>query len=593
MDRIGFETVDEATWRAAVEAALAKGQAARGPNAPPKTLDSLSGVTPEGLKIEPLYTQGPAGESSSAVRASWPHRALVAQHLDATGPDVASEIRDATSSGVEVLWLGADTLSDVERALKGDHATKVPILLDAGTRAARLAEAARELGCSHVSAMFDPFGAALRRAGLDVPLEGALDQAGALVRDAVDAQRPFTPRALALSAADVIDAGGAASHAIGYVLAGAAELARRLDARGLDKAKISEQIAVVVAPGTEVYYGIALLRALRVGWGKLFTALGVDTPGAPLVVGTTSRRSMAELDRPNNMVRITIETFALLAGGADIVAPRPFDELSATGKASALGRRLAKNTAIVLQEESGLTLVPDPAAGSYFIDSLTDQIARAGWEELRRIEREGGIVTSLSAGMFQRRVEEARKKRLDEIARRKRVLVGVNDFAAPSEALPGAPPEDDDAQGTRTWPIRALGAERDSEPFELLRLLVRGAGKPRRAVLSIVGDASKARARVGFTRRFFEVAGFDVTEESVDPASEVFVVCGTDDAYVDRGAGAVRAARAAGARAVVLAGKPGKLAEPLAEAGLTDAIYEGVDVLSVLRAILSRTARPL
>ncbi|MBK6516047.1 MAG: hypothetical protein IPG04_18600 [Polyangiaceae bacterium] len=581
----GFDTIDEAGWREAAVAGL-KG----------KPFAALEGKTPEGIAVEPLYLERHRPAAAAAAPAL-PARSLIAQHVDATaGAAANATVRAAAGAGVDVLWLGVEEVGALAAAISG-LPTNQPILLDAGTRATSLAEKALDLGYTQVSAMFDPFGAALRRWGLDISLEAALDQAGTFVRDAAAltalgearGSAPFHPRALAFSAADVIDAGGTASQAIGYVLAACIDVMRRLEIRGLSPAQAAAEMALVVAPGTDVFYGVATLRALRVAWSKVLVAAGAPDAPTPLVVGTTSRRSLSRLDPPTNMLRASVETFALLVGGADVVAPRAFDE--ATRGSSELGRRLAKNTAIVLQEESHLSVVPDPALGSFYIESLTDALARAGWEEMRQIEQEGGLIASLAAGQVQRRVHEARLAREKEVVERRRVLVGVNDFPTADPPAPDQHPEEE-AESTRTWPIRALDAPRDAEPFEALRARVASLPSRPRVALACVGDPAKARARAAFARGFFEVAGLQLQAASDEVgAAEIVVVAGTDDAYAAEGVAAVAAAKAAGARAIVLAGRPGELEPALRAAGLTDAIYLGADVPAVAGAILDRLAR--
>ncbi|NUP11188.1 MAG: hypothetical protein HOW73_34515 [Polyangiaceae bacterium] len=585
MDPTGFESADEAKWRAAAEAGLAG-----------KSFDQvLMGATPEGIPIEPLYLER---HRTSGVDVDLPERTFVGQRFDATGgADVRQAVRAALRSGVDVAWIAVDETKELEATLAGLDKSQ-PILLDAATRATRLAEKALDLGYTQVSAMFDPFGAALRSWGLDVPLEAALDQAGTFVRDAValralgqsqDPSSLFHRRALAFSAADVVDAGGHASHAIGYTLAGCLEVLRRLEVRGLDPAHAAGEMAIVVSCGTDVYGGIAFLRALRLGWAKLLAALGVEGAPAPLIVGTTSVRTLSRLDQPTNIIRVAVETFALQVGGADIVAPRVFDE--ASGVTTDLGRRLAKNTAIVLGEESHVRGVGDPASGSYFIDTLTVELARAGWNELGRIEREGGLISSLASGGFQRRVLDARVARAAQVAKRARTLVGVNEFAA-AEDQPGAGVADDDrAQSTRTWPIRALEPGRDAEPFEALRLRARSGGKAPRAQIVRVGDAAKSKAREAFARSFLEVGGFVVSTDAGDQPAEAVVIVGTDDAYKTGAEAAVFAAKNAGARAIVLAGRPGDLESTLQAAGLTHSIHLGADVPAVVGSILDRVQR--
>ncbi|MBL8742579.1 MAG: hypothetical protein JNK04_15835, partial [Myxococcales bacterium] len=276
-----------------------------------------------------------------------------------------------------------------------------------------------------------------------------------------------------------------------------------------------------------------------------------------------------------------------------------FDAL--TVDPSALGTRLAKNTPIVLAAESHLAAVRDPGNGSYYIEALTDALARAGWAELGRIESEGGLARSLEAGAFQARVTEARRQRGRDIARRKRVLVGTSDFASEALPLPTAGRTRDPAPG-------ALPAARDAEPFEALRASVDAMAarlQKRPSVLLIgLGPAPTYRAREAFVRRLFEVPGF-VVDLLPDPGAEAAteeafltnvlrarapgVVClvGADETYPTTAEPVVAAAKHAGVPAIVLAGKPGSLSEPLTAAGLTHSVALGDDMVAVLESIVA------
>jgi methylmalonyl-CoA mutase len=311
------------------------------------------------------------------------------------------------------------------------------------------------------------------------------------------------------------------------------------------------------------------------------------------VVGLVSRRAQALVDLPTNHLRATNEAFALAVGGADTIVGRAFDELAPAP--GALGRRVARNTQFILRDESHLGAVSDPAAGSYFLEALTDQLARAAWAELQRIEEEGGIEASIAGGALGARVDPSRSTLLNEVAKRKRTLVGVSDFALSGEAITEAIVPSAHAQGPFA-PMRA------AEPFEALRRRsqrLAASGRPPRALLACVGAPGDFRAREGFARRLFEAGGFAVSAASGppdDPAwaldaiardgAGVVVLCSSDEVYT---AHAVALARALAPRAlVVLAGKPGALAVELDAAGLAAAVHLGADVIATLAALLAK-----
>jgi methylmalonyl-CoA mutase len=183
-------------------------------------------------------------------------------------------------------------------------------------------------------------------------------------------------------------------------------------------------------------------------------------------------------------------------------------------------------------------------------------------------------------------VQDSLLRRRALIRGRERTIVGVNAFPAVGEAAMPDAAEDDAARSTRTWPIRALEAPRDAEPYEELREKARSLAEPPTVRIALVGAPAKAKAREAFARAFFEVGGFQVV--AGDAPADAVVLAGTDDAYQSAAEAAVVAAKEAGARAIVLAGKPGDLEAALRAAGLTDAIHLGIDVPSVAGAILDR-----
>jgi methylmalonyl-CoA mutase len=289
------------------------------------------------------------------------------------------------------------------------------------------------------------------------------------------------------------------------------------------------------------------------------------------------------------MIRGCLETAASILGGADVIATPPYDAVA--GGPSRLGRRLARNTQLVLKEEARLGSVADPAGGSFFVEAATESLARAAWDELRAIEREGGVRRSLESGAFPERVKAARARADGLVATRRRVVVGVNNFVAAGDTLP--PAQDDGARGP-------LAPVRVSEPFERLRRraleLSRRGDKPR-ALLVCLGAAKDYRAREEFSRRLLEAGGFEVdrdTGSGTDWIAEavrrggapIAVVCSSDERYGELGGAAVTACKTGGAKAVVLAGKPGALEAALVAAGLHSHLHLGCDAVSALGALL-------
>jgi methylmalonyl-CoA mutase len=177
----------------------------------------------------------------------------------------------------------------------------------------------------------------------------------------------------------------------------------------------------------EYFDGLAKVRALRLMWRTLTRAFGFETPA--VIEGRSSRRMLSARDPWPNLLRLTAAGYAGAVGGADAVV---LDGLSrANGRSDAFARRQARNTQAVLMEEAHLGRVDDPAAGSWFLDARTRDLAEAGWAEFQRIEGEGGLVTALRTGDVQDRVASARAEREAALASGTSQLVGVTKFVDP------------------------------------------------------------------------------------------------------------------------------------------------------------------
>jgi len=365
-----------------------------------------------------------------------------------------------------------------------------------------------------------------------------------------------------------------AAHAAGAD--GADELAATLSmaAARLDAGAAASRLGVQIAVGRDTFGELCKLRALRVCWAKLVAAAGAE-PVLPRLHAVASPRTASVRDPWVNMLRGTTEAFAAILGGADLFTPIAYDE--AAGPPSALGRRVARNTALVLREESQLGRVIDPAAGSYYLETLTDALAREAWRRFRAIESEGGIAALVADGRWAKRLEASRQKRSEAIAKRKEPIVGVSEFANLDEKpLPHA--------------AAAEGVHRDAEAFEALRDradALAAAGSLPGVALVTLGPAAEHRARLGYAAAFFAVGGLRThTTASTADKAPIACLCGSDERYAAEAAAAATALKAAGCARVLLAGRPGALEPALRSAGVDGFIFVGCDVASMLGQLL-------
>ena len=321
---------------------------------------------------------------------------------------------------------------------------------------------------------------------------------------------------------------------------------------------------VDISVGRDTFIELAKLRALRLCWSKLCIAAG--TPSGTLFISAhCSSRTLTQRDPWVNMLRTTTQVFAAMLGGADEVLPTRFDQDLGD---SPLGYRVATNTLRILEEESGLLRVADPAAGSYYLDTLTDQLAREAWKRFQQWEGEGGF-KAIDAQLL-KNLEAKWKARLELIAKRKLPILGVSEFANVDEKLPGAP--------------HALTAHRDDEQFEALRLKA-DATKPE-AILLTLGTLAESRARAGFTTNFLSAGGIRSREVTTPEKATLAVICGTDERYATEAVAAAKSLKAAGVAKVLLAGRPGEREAEFVASGIDGFLFMGADVVATLTDLL-------
>jgi methylmalonyl-CoA mutase len=273
----------------------------------------------------------------------------------------------------------------------------------------------------------------------------------------------------------------------------------------------------------------------------------------------------------------------------------------ALGLPDRFARRIARNTQLILLEESNLARVADPSAGSGGIEQLTRQLCSAGWSEFQDIERAGGAWAALEQGLIQKKVAAVRDQRLAAVARRKDALTGTTDF--PDLAEPpvsvlevAAVAQASVAAACRIEPLPRI---RLAEPFEQLRdasdrMLARTGARPK-IFLANLGKPSDFTARATFAKNFFEAGGIEAIGNDGFASSDEMIaalkasgarlacLCSSDDVYAREATAAAQALRGAGA-SVWLAGRPGALEPALTQAGVSGFVFAGCDALAALRA---------
>lgn len=226
------------------------------------------------------------------------------------------------------------------------------------------------------------------------------------------------------------NAGATEAQELGIAVASAVSHLRMFEEARQPLVYAAPHIGFSLAIDQDQFVSIAKLRALRALWARVAEVCSVAP--APLSVhAETSYRMMTVRDAETNILRSTLAAFAAAVGGADSLSILP--HTIAHGLPDAFARRIARNTQIILAQESHVDFVSDPAAGSGSVEALTEALCEAAWDEFRRIEAEGGVLESLQSGSIQARIADARKARAENYLAGKRHLVGTTIFAAVSE----------------------------------------------------------------------------------------------------------------------------------------------------------------
>jgi methylmalonyl-CoA mutase len=592
-----FPTPSRAEWRALVAAVLAKSGVAE--DVDPE--DALSYTTYDGIRIKPLYTADDAHDLDADgrpghppfVRGATPDGATAAgwdvrvRHAD---PDVARTNKAALNdleSGATSLWLvlGAGGLaeSDLEAVLDGVYLDLAPIVLDAGpdtlSAASALLTLSKQRGVDPAeltgSLGADPIGTRARTgaaADLDLlPTIGEQSKAFPNLRLATVDGTVYHEA----GASDGQELGIAASVGVAYL--------RALTAAGWSVDAALAAIEFRCAVTAEQFPSIAKLRAARRIWDRIAELSGASTERrGQRQHAVTSAAMLTRRDPWVNLLRTTIACFAAAVGGADSITVLPFD--AAIGRPDDFARRIARNTSAVLHDESSLARVLDAAGGSWFIESLTDDLAEKAWTVFTSIERAGGALDALDGGVIGDLIAQTQTKRADDIAHRRAPITGVSEYAYVDEKLVQRPP------------LPSVGADgaallpriRYAQDYEELRDRADAAAERPKVFLANLGPLAAHSARAAFAANLFQAGGLDcvtatgeitdIVRAFTESGTSVVCLCSSDKVYADEARPAAKALREAGAKQIWLAGQ-------VETEGVDGYLRAGCDALAVLRSV--------
>ncbi|HZP28172.1 MAG TPA: methylmalonyl-CoA mutase [Acidimicrobiia bacterium] len=321
-----------------------------------------------------------------------------------------------------------------------------------------------------------------------------------IVADIIEYTAKHMPKfnSISISGYHMQEAGATAVQELAFTLADGLEYVRYALARGLDVDAFAGRLSFFFAIGMNFFMEVAKLRAARLLWARIMRQFGPKKPGSMMLRThcQTSGVSLTEQDPYNNIVRTTVEAMAAVLGGTQSLHTNSFDE--AIALPSDFAARIARNTQLILAEETAITHVVDPLGGSYYVEALTDSLAKHAWDLIQEVEALGGMTKAVESGMPKLRIEEAAARRQARVDRGEDVIVGVNKYRLGDE--PEVEVRDVDNTVVREQQITRLRHLRETRDEarcqDALRRLAEGAaGDANLLELSI--EATRARATVG------------------------------------------------------------------------------------------------
>jgi Methylmalonyl-CoA mutase, N-terminal domain/subunit len=389
------------------------------------------------------------------------------------------------------------------------------------------------------------------------------------------------------------NAGATIVQELGYTLALANEYIAFCTEHGIEPAKVASRIQLTLSVGSNYFMEIAKLRAARLLWSTMVEQYKPECPCAYRVRINTvaSTWNKTTFDPYVNMLRSTTEAMSSAVAGADSISVLPFD--NAYKEADDFGYRIARNQQLLLKEESHMDKIVDPSAGSYYIETLTNNLAKEGWKLFLAVEEDGGFLAQAKANKVQQAVNASGKARHEAVSKRKEILLGTNQYPNFNELANGKEPVSTCCCCSEEAPAyEKLDFHRAASDFEALRLQTEKSGRRPKAFMLTIGNLAMRQARAQFSCNFLACAGYQVidnlgfktVEEGVDAAlkaeADIVVLCSSDDEYAEY---AIPAFQYLNGRAMfIVAGAPACM-DDLKAAGIEHFIHIRCNVLDTLK----------
>ncbi|MEV6320788.1 methylmalonyl-CoA mutase family protein [Nocardia sp. NPDC051787] len=608
----GADPVPEfAAWRKGVAGVLAKARRVDVTDLPEEPERLLDETTYDGLTIAPLYTRRDE-LSEQPLPGSFPfvrgrdatrdvHRGwfVSAQVGERDAAAANREILAGLENGISAIWLAVGErgvpVADLPTALAGLLFELAPLTLNAGGAVADAAEQVFAVLDGYAAPAREDIQVALGAAPLTSGFAGLADigPAEAVALAGRAAGRSETVRAITVDGTVFHDAGASDAQELGAAVAAGLAYLRALT-EGLDLADALGQLEFRFAATDDQFATIAKFRAARQLWARVAQVCGAPDCGGAPQHAVTSAAMMSRRDPWVNMLRTTLAAFGAGVGGADTVTVLPFDSALPPGElgvSKSFADRMARNTQLLLLEESHLGHVLDPGAGSWYVEDLTAALAAKAWEFLQEIEAAGGYPAALESGLLAERIAATKTARDTDVAHRKTAVTGVNEFPNLAER----PLSEAARQPGR---VARYGAA-----FEQLRdrsdaYLAEHGTRPK-ALLVPLGSVAEHNVRVTFVANLLASGGIEsinpgplevsaIAAAATESGAPIAVLCGSDARYGSEAGAAVEQLRAAGVPTVLLAGAANAVAD-LDDARRPDGFLAArIDAVAALSGLLEK-----
>ncbi len=534
---------------------------------------------------------------------------------------------DAVKRGATGLGLVAselETESDVADLLKGIDTTEVAINFGAASSYPSLIKIVAEHAKSkklEVTSLkgsydFDPISYLLLNGDFWKSEKSDLAQVATMVKLGKELMPAM--KVINVNAHYFNSAGATLVQELGFGLASGNEYLALATKSGISVDDTSQRMMFSFGIGSNYFMDIARLRAARLLWAKIVEQYKPANESSMQmhIHSNTSAWNKTLFDPYVNLLRTTTESMSAILGGTQSLSVLPFDTFYKDS--DEFSNRLARNQQIILKEEVYLDKVIDPAAGSYYIENLTQLIAEAAWKIFLQVEEKGGMIEAIKTGFIQEIVEKSAGQRLDDIANRRLIQLGTNQHPNPSEQMlekihfaeeddmieeeiyaeeeMEVDDEDDDDAPTTYKKLVLFGG---SDAFDQLRLAteqhVADGNKKPAIFLFNIGNLAMRKARAMFTTNFFGCAGYEILDnsgfDSIDEGvkaakaskAEIVVICSSDEEYATLIPEIAKKLKASNKEiSLVVAGFQKEILDTLKQAGVDEFIHVRSNLLQTL-----------